>query len=69
MECRNLTKFFRVVIKPPKVEIMSTEEVRFEENWSKFCLASITSYFPAVGSLNVDCVVKKERILFYVKRF
>lgn len=68
-ECKDIKKFFRIVIVPPDVEFMGAEEVGFECNWSELCLASISSYLPAACSLNMDCIINNEGILLGIKRF
>lgn len=69
MKCRNIKKLCFIVITPPQVEFVSVEKVRFEGGWTKFRMTNISGYLPVAGSLGVDCVVKNERILSYIKWF
>lgn len=69
MKRRNIKKNCFIVITPPQVKFVGAEKVRFEGEWTKFHLTNISGYWPAAGSLGVDGVVKKERILSCIEGF
>lgn len=69
MKRENIKKICFIVIMPPLVKFVGAEKIRFKGEWTKFRLPNISGYLPSTGSLCVDGVVKKKRIVSCIEGF
>lgn len=69
MKRGDIKKICFIIITPPLVEFVGVEKIRFEGEWAKFRLPIISGYFPSVGRLCVDGIVKKKGIFSCIEGF